>query len=126
MLIQQKVLLPLYNISGIQLLQKSALNLLVARQQKLFEQQLPNVKVDWKEFPAGPQMLEALAVGAVDFGYVGNTPAYFLPKLQAKISAMSVMKWCTPNSQALGRSIRQTDSIVARFKRQTHCRAKRL
>jgi len=33
--------------------------------------------VAWKEFPAGPQMLEALAVGAIDFGAVGNTPPVF-------------------------------------------------
>lgn len=57
--------------------QKSALNLLVVRDQKLLEQQFPNAKVEWKEFPAGPQMLEALAVGAVDFGYVGNMPPIF-------------------------------------------------
>ncbi|OTG84603.1 sulfonate ABC transporter substrate-binding protein [Acinetobacter sp. ANC 5054] len=57
--------------------QKSALNLLVARDQKLFEQQFPHAKIEWKEFPAGPQMLEALAVGAVDYGYVGNTPPIF-------------------------------------------------
>ncbi|WP_286729239.1 aliphatic sulfonate ABC transporter substrate-binding protein [Acinetobacter sp. UBA1297] len=57
--------------------QKSSLNLLVARQQQLFEQQFPGVKVAWKEFPAGPQMLEALAVGAIDFGAVGNTPPVF-------------------------------------------------
>ena len=57
--------------------QKSALNLLVARDEKLLEQQFPNAKIEWKEFPAGPQMLEALAVGAVDYGYVGNTPPIF-------------------------------------------------
>lgn len=57
--------------------QKSSLNLLVARQQKLFEQAFPKAKIEWREFPAGPQMLEALAVGAVDFGYVGNTPPIF-------------------------------------------------
>ncbi|MFU9817847.1 aliphatic sulfonate ABC transporter substrate-binding protein [Acinetobacter radioresistens] len=57
--------------------QKSSLNLLVARQQQLFEQQFPGVQVAWKEFPAGPQMLEALAVSAIDFGAVGNTPPVF-------------------------------------------------
>ena len=63
--------------------QKSALNLLVARDEKLLEQQFPNAKIEWKEFPAGPQMLEALAVGAVDYGYVGNTPP-ILHRLQIK------------------------------------------
>lgn len=57
--------------------QKSSLNLLVARDEKLLEQQFPRAKIEWKEFPAGPQMLEALAVGAVDYGSVGNTPPIF-------------------------------------------------
>lgn len=57
--------------------QKSSLNFLVTREQKLLEQQFPNAVVEWREFPAGPQMLEALAVGAVDFGAVGNTPPIF-------------------------------------------------
>lgn len=57
--------------------QKSSLNLLVTREQKLLEQQFPDAKIEWREFPAGPQMLEALAVGAVDFGAVGNTPPIF-------------------------------------------------
>lgn len=57
--------------------QKSSVNLLVTRQEKLLEQQFPQSKIEWKEFPAGPQMLEALAVGAVDYGYVGNTPPIF-------------------------------------------------
>ncbi len=33
--------------------QKSALNLLVARDEKLLEQQFPSAKIEWKEFPAG-------------------------------------------------------------------------
>ncbi len=57
--------------------QKSSLNLLVARDEKLIEQQFPHAKIEWIEFPAGPQMLEALAVGAVDYGSVGNTPPIF-------------------------------------------------
>ncbi len=33
--------------------------------------------VTWTEFPAGPQLLEALNVGAVDFGTTGETPPIF-------------------------------------------------
>ncbi len=33
--------------------------------------------VQWTEFPAGPQMLEALNVGSIDFGYTGETPPIF-------------------------------------------------
>lgn len=57
--------------------QKSSLGLLVTREQKFLEQEFPNTKIEWREFPAGPQMLEALAVGAVDFGVVGNIPPIF-------------------------------------------------
>lgn len=33
--------------------------------------------VEWKEFTAGPQLLEALNVGAIDFGTTGETPPVF-------------------------------------------------
>lgn len=35
------------------------------------------VTVAWTEFPAGPQMLEGLNVGSIDFGVVGETPPIF-------------------------------------------------
>lgn len=34
-------------------------------------------KVTWTEFAAGPQLLEALNVGAIDFGNTGETPPIF-------------------------------------------------
>jgi sulfonate transport system substrate-binding protein len=36
-----------------------------------------NVAVKWTEFPAGPQLLEGLNVGSVDFGTVGEAPPIF-------------------------------------------------
>ena len=36
-----------------------------------------NVGVKWVEFPAGPQLLEGLNVGAVDVGFVGEAPPIF-------------------------------------------------
>jgi sulfonate transport system substrate-binding protein len=33
--------------------------------------------VAWTEFPAGPQLLEAMNVGAIDFGTTGETPPIF-------------------------------------------------
>jgi sulfonate transport system substrate-binding protein len=36
-----------------------------------------NVSVKWTEFPAGPQLLEGLNVGSVDFGTVGEAPPIF-------------------------------------------------
>lgn len=72
--------------------QKSSLSLLVAREQHLFEQQFPNAKIEWREFPAGPQMLEALAVGAVDFGAVGNTPPIFAQAANKELSYVAFEK----------------------------------
>ena len=80
--------------------QKSSLSLLVAKQQKLCVQEFPNAKIEWREFPAGPQMLEALAVGAVDFGYVGNTPPIFA---QAAAKPLSYVAYevVAPTGQAV-------------------------
>jgi sulfonate transport system substrate-binding protein len=33
--------------------------------------------VNWKEFPSGPPLLEAINVGAIDFGNTGETPPIF-------------------------------------------------
>lgn len=41
--------------------------------------------VEWKEFAAGPQMLEAMNLGAVDFGPVGETPPIFAQAAGAEI-----------------------------------------
>ncbi|MDB5731553.1 MAG: hypothetical protein JWQ03_1448 [Variovorax sp.] len=57
--------------------QKSAVNLVVAKQSGWLEQRWPNARIAWVEFPAGPQLLEALAVGSLDFGLTGDTPPVF-------------------------------------------------
>lgn len=57
--------------------QKSAVNLVVLKQQGALEKSFPNAKVSWIEFPAGPQLLEALAVGSLDFGLTGDSPPVF-------------------------------------------------
>ncbi|MBK0064305.1 MULTISPECIES: aliphatic sulfonate ABC transporter substrate-binding protein [unclassified Acinetobacter] len=80
--------------------QKSSLNFLIAKEQKIFEQEFPNAKIEWREFPAGPQMLEALAVGAVDFGMVGNTPPIFAQAADKDLSYVGY-EVVPANSQAL-------------------------
>ena len=35
------------------------------------------IEVKWTEFPAGPQLLEGLNVGSIDFGTVGEAPPIF-------------------------------------------------
>lgn len=43
--------------------------------EKRLQQQ--GIKVQWTEFPGGPQLLEGLNVGSVDFGVTGETPPVF-------------------------------------------------
>jgi sulfonate transport system substrate-binding protein len=57
--------------------QKAAVNLVIVKQQQVLEKRFPNTKVQWVEFPAGPQLLEALSVGALEFGLTGDSPPVF-------------------------------------------------
>ena len=59
--------------------QKSASLLTLQKSQGTLEKRLAplGVAVKWVEFPAGPQLLEGLNVGAVDVGYVGEAPPIF-------------------------------------------------
>ncbi len=59
--------------------QKSASLLTLQKSQGTLEKRLAplGVTVKWVEFPAGPQLLEGLNVGAVDVGYVGEAPPIF-------------------------------------------------
>nr|WP_246024846.1 sulfonate ABC transporter substrate-binding protein [Paraburkholderia dinghuensis] len=43
------------------------------------------ISVQWIEFPAGPQMLEGLNVGAIDLGAVGETPPVFAQVANANL-----------------------------------------
>jgi sulfonate transport system substrate-binding protein len=57
--------------------QKSAVNLVLLKQLGTLEKRFPSTKVQWVEFPAGPQLLEALSVGSLDFGFTGDSPPVF-------------------------------------------------
>lgn len=59
--------------------QKSSSILTLLKADGSFEKQLgfKGVDVKWVEFPAGPQLLEGLNVGSIDFGYVGEAPPIF-------------------------------------------------
>jgi sulfonate transport system substrate-binding protein len=59
--------------------QKAASILVLQKAQGTLEKKLAplGVSLKWVEFPAGPQLLEGLNVGAVDFGYVGEAPPIF-------------------------------------------------
>jgi len=60
-------------------LQKSSLSLIVLKFRSTLDRRLEplGVNVTWTEFPAGPQLLEALSVGSIDFGMTGDTPPIF-------------------------------------------------
>jgi sulfonate transport system substrate-binding protein len=53
--------------------------LIIARERKALERKFAGteVTVQWNEFPAGPQMLEALGAGSLDLGTVGEAPPVF-------------------------------------------------
>lgn len=53
--------------------------LIILKARGTLEQRLASlgVEVKWTEFPAGPQMLEALNVGSIDYGIVGEAPPIF-------------------------------------------------
>lgn len=57
--------------------QKSSVNLVLLKQRGLLEQAFAGTRVQWIEFPAGPQILEALSVGSVDIGFTGDSPPVF-------------------------------------------------
>lgn len=59
--------------------QKSASLLTLQKSSGSLEKKLAplGVSVKWVEFPAGPQLLEGLNVGAVDVGFVGEAPPIF-------------------------------------------------
>lgn len=44
------------------------------------------IKVTWSEFPAGPQLLEGLNVGSIDFGTTGETPPVFAQAAGANLN----------------------------------------
>ena len=53
--------------------------LLILKEQGLLDKRLAgqNVTVKWVQFQSGPPLIEALNAGAIDFGYVGDTPPLF-------------------------------------------------
>lgn len=60
--------------------QKSAAILVALHRRGNLEKRLEELgvgRVEWVEFQFGPPMLEALGAGAIDIGYVGDTPPIF-------------------------------------------------
>jgi sulfonate transport system substrate-binding protein len=50
------------------------------------------INVQWVEFQFGPPLLEAINVGSVDIGYVGDTPPIFAQAANARIRYVAAVK----------------------------------
>lgn len=57
--------------------QKGSVSMVLAKSHQLLEKRFPATTFSWIEFPAGPQMLEALNVGSIDLGSTGDIPPIF-------------------------------------------------
>jgi sulfonate transport system substrate-binding protein len=57
--------------------QKGAVGMALTKSHHLLEQRYPDTQIRWVEFPAGPQLLEALNVGSIDLGGTGDIPPIF-------------------------------------------------
>ncbi len=61
--------------------------LVIARQQAVLENHFKphGIEVKWVEFSSGPPMMEAMNVGSIDYGAVGDTPPVFAQAAGAAI-----------------------------------------
>jgi sulfonate transport system substrate-binding protein len=82
--------------------QKAASTLVLLKAHGALEKRLQaqGVDVKWAEFAAGPQLLEALNVGSVDFGYVGEAPPVFAQAAGANF-VYTAYEIPTPNAEGL-------------------------
>jgi sulfonate transport system substrate-binding protein len=58
------------------------------------------VDIKWVDFQFGPPLLEAINVGSVDFGYVGDSPPIFAQAASARIRYVAAVKQAG-NTQAI-------------------------
>lgn len=72
--------------------QKTSILLAVKAQQVLERRFAPQgTAIAWVEFPYGPPLLEALNVGAIDYGYTGDAPPIFAQAAHANIEYVAVI-----------------------------------
>ncbi len=79
--------------------QKGSAIQVLAKHKKVIEQRLQPLGIEnvkWVEFQFGPPLLEALGLGAVDLGAVGDTPPIFAQAAGAKLVYVAG----TPSSQS--------------------------
>jgi sulfonate transport system substrate-binding protein len=80
--------------------QKSAILL---KSKGLLEKRLQpeGISVQWIEFPAGPQLLEAMNVGGIDFGHTGESPPIFAQAAGAALTYIAGIAPSPANSAIL-------------------------
>lgn len=66
------------------------------------------VSVQWTQFPAGPQLLEALNAGSIDFGHTGEAPPVFAQAAGAPLVYIATQ---TPNPKAEAILVRKDSPI---------------
>lgn len=59
-----------------------------------------NIKIEWIEFPGGPQLLEALNVGSLDLGHTGEAPPIFAQAAGAPLVYLA-HEPASPQSEAI-------------------------
>ena len=81
--------------------QKASVTLFLGKAKGAFEAKLNPLgyDVEWAEFTSGPPLLEALAAGAVNFGYTGEPPVIFAQAAGAKLVYVAATN---PSPRAVG------------------------
>ncbi len=81
--------------------QKASVTLVLGKAKGAFEAKLNPLGYDvqWAEFTSGPPLLEALAAGAVNFGYTGEPPVIFA---QAAGASLVYVAATNPSPKAVG------------------------
>jgi sulfonate transport system substrate-binding protein len=77
--------------------------LLISKQQKVLEKRLQplGVEVKWVEFSFGPPLLEAMNVGSIDYGTVGDTPPIFAQAAKANLVYVAAVEGAGSGSAIL-------------------------
>ncbi|AZS51488.1 sulfonate ABC transporter substrate-binding protein [Entomomonas moraniae] len=77
-------------------------NLVLLKNRSTLDERLAKegIKIKWIEFPAGPQLLEGLNVGSIDFGTVGETPPIFAQAANADLVYVA-NEIAAPKSEAI-------------------------
>ncbi|MGL5240497.1 MAG: aliphatic sulfonate ABC transporter substrate-binding protein [Kluyvera ascorbata] len=85
-------------------------NLGVLKARQLLEQNFAElgVNVMWSEYPAGPQLLQALSHNEIDFGTTGEAPPIFA---QAKDNALLYVAWEPPAPRSVAMVVPNASDI---------------